>query len=311
MWRVVVPRGGEQPPVPSEPPAPPHWGYSAPWAPPPRPPLAAKRPMSDSDDGDEFSEEGSKDQCSSPGDPDSCQMLSRKKRRGIIEKRRRDRINTSLSELRRLVPSAFEKQGSAKLEKAEILQMTVDHLKMLHAKGMDALAYDPSKFAMDYHNIGFRECAAEVARYLVTVEGLDIQDPLRLRLMSHLQCFAAQRELASKQAPWYPGSAPGPPTYPLDTSHSSSANSSFETGSCESAPPASSTTSSTSTSALTPLTTVSGYHQYPQHPHHPPHHYPAPAPAPPSYNHPQQHSYQQNNSPVSKPYRPWGAEVAY
>ena len=62
-------------------------------------------------------------------------MLSRKKRRGIIEKRRRDRINTSLSELRRLVPTAYEKQGSAKLEKAEILQMTVDHLKMLHAKG--------------------------------------------------------------------------------------------------------------------------------------------------------------------------------
>lgn len=89
----------------------------------------------------------------------------------IIEKRRRDRINNSLSELRRLVPSAYEKQvrevsqpneqltlrkahlksvgllksylfhflsslkGSAKLEKAEILQMTVDHLKMLHAAG--------------------------------------------------------------------------------------------------------------------------------------------------------------------------------
>lgn len=61
--------------------------------------------------------------------------MTRKRRRGIIEKRRRDRINHSLSELRRLVPSAFEKQGSAKLEKAEILQLTVDHLKMLHAKG--------------------------------------------------------------------------------------------------------------------------------------------------------------------------------
>jgi YRPW motif-containing protein len=35
-------------------------------------------------------------------------------------------------ELRRLVPAAFEKQGSAKLEKAEILQMTVDHLRHLH-----------------------------------------------------------------------------------------------------------------------------------------------------------------------------------
>lgn len=53
----------------------------------------------------------------------------------MIEKRRRDRINNSLNELRRLVPAAFEKQGSAKLEKAEILQMTVDHLTMLHAKG--------------------------------------------------------------------------------------------------------------------------------------------------------------------------------
>lgn len=53
----------------------------------------------------------------------------------MIEKKRRDRINNSLNDLRRLVPAAFEKQGSAKLEKAEILQMTVDHLTMLHAKG--------------------------------------------------------------------------------------------------------------------------------------------------------------------------------
>ncbi|XP_053124767.1 hairy/enhancer-of-split related with YRPW motif-like protein isoform X2 [Hemicordylus capensis] len=65
----------------------------------------------------------------------TSQMQARKKRRGIIEKRRRDRINNSLSELRRLVPTAFEKQGSSKLEKAEILQMTVDHLRMLHATG--------------------------------------------------------------------------------------------------------------------------------------------------------------------------------
>lgn len=69
------------------------------------------------------------------GDTDSCQHLSRKKRRGVIEKKRRDRINSSLSELKRLVPSAFEKQGSAKLEKAEILQMTVDHLKTINTKG--------------------------------------------------------------------------------------------------------------------------------------------------------------------------------
>ncbi|KAK8768165.1 hairy/enhancer-of-split related with YRPW motif protein 1-like [Amblyomma americanum] len=155
----------------------------------------------------------------------SCQLLTRKKRRGIIEKRRRDRINSSLSELRRLVPTAFEKQGSAKLEKAEILQMTVDHLKMLHSKGVDAFTFDPHKFAMDYHGMGFRECASEVARYLVAIEGIDLQDPLRLRLMSHLQCYSAQRELAAKSswspasgaspAPHYPSSLPSPQPAPV------------------------------------------------------------------------------------------------
>lgn len=51
---------------------------------------------------------------------------------------------------------------------------------------------------MDYHIIGFRECAAEVARYLLNHEGMDIQDPLRMRLLSHLQCFVAQREISAK-----------------------------------------------------------------------------------------------------------------
>lgn len=67
---------------------------------------------------------------------------------------------------------------------------------------------------MDYHNIGFRECAAEVARYLVTIEGMDIQDPLRLRLMSHLQCYAAQRDLANKQAATGWGWGPTTPSQP-------------------------------------------------------------------------------------------------
>ncbi len=40
-------------------------------------------------------------------------------------------------ELRRLVPQAISKEGSTKLEKAEILQMTVDHLRALqHNKGL-------------------------------------------------------------------------------------------------------------------------------------------------------------------------------
>lgn len=64
----------------------------------------------------------------------------------VIEKRRRDRINHSLNELRRLVPAAFEKQGSAKLEKAEILQLTVEHLKQLRNKGTCGLSYRRREF---------------------------------------------------------------------------------------------------------------------------------------------------------------------
>ncbi|XP_067862593.1 hairy/enhancer-of-split related with YRPW motif-like protein [Heptranchias perlo] len=123
-------------------------------------------------------------------------ILARKKRRGIIEKRRRDRINNSLSELRRLVPTAFEKQGSSKLEKAEILQMTVDHLKLLHATGGKGY-FDPHLLAVDYRSIGFRECLAEVIRYLSSLErfqGHDNTDPLKDRLVSHLNTYVSEIE---------------------------------------------------------------------------------------------------------------------
>ncbi|XP_036395069.1 hairy/enhancer-of-split related with YRPW motif protein 1-like [Megalops cyprinoides] len=140
----------------------------------------------------------------------TTQVQARKRRRGIIEKRRRDRINNSLSELRRLVPSAFEKQGSAKLEKAEILQMTVDHLKMLHAAGGKGY-FDAHALAMDYRTLGFRECLAETARYLSFMEGLDGADPLRIRLVSHLNSYVCQRETHSGIGHLAWGSAFGTP----------------------------------------------------------------------------------------------------
>ncbi|XP_072218109.1 hairy/enhancer-of-split related with YRPW motif protein 2 [Leuresthes tenuis] len=135
--------------------------------------------------------------CGSP--TTTTQLMARKKRRGIIEKRRRDRINSSLSELRRLVPTAFEKQGSAKLEKAEILQMTVDHLKMLQATGGKGYL-DAQALALDFLSLGFRECVTEVSRYLSAVEGLDSGDPLRSRLLSHLTSCASQRDAAALTA---------------------------------------------------------------------------------------------------------------
>ncbi|KAJ8268250.1 hypothetical protein COCON_G00134220 [Conger conger] len=157
----------------------------------------------------------------SPGS--TSQILARKKRRGIIEKRRRDRINHSLSELRRLVPSAFEKQGSSKLEKAEILQMTVDHLKLLHAMGGKGY-FDARALAVDYRTLGFRECVGEVVRYLSSLEGLEAPDPIGARLVSHLSHCASeldplmQSPAAVPFTPWPWASFPHLPTAPPTSS---------------------------------------------------------------------------------------------
>ncbi|CAB3383089.1 Hypothetical predicted protein [Cloeon dipterum] len=267
----------QQPPPPPPPPA----AYLQPWQPQPPPPQThsqSARSVDDSDGDDLFSENDSKEQCVSPTEgssgSSSCETMTRKRRRGVIEKRRRDRINNCLSELRRLVPSAFEKQGSAKLEKAEILQLTVEHLKNKGGSGNVGSGVE-ERVAMDYVGLGFRECAAEVARYLVSVEGIPLEDPMRMRLISHLHSFAKNREMQVKQAATaWPGApsafAPPEPLY---------------------APPAG---------------------PPPEYFYQPPPAGPQPLPvgstAPGGpYHH--AHSSQGPPPPSAKPYRPWGAEL--
>ncbi|XP_032440863.1 hairy/enhancer-of-split related with YRPW motif protein 2-like isoform X2 [Xiphophorus hellerii] len=134
----------------------------------------------------------------------AAQLMARKRRRGIIEKRRRDRINGSLSELRRLVPTAWEKQGSAKLEKAEILQMTVEHLRTLQAGGTG----QQEALALDFLSLGFRECVNEAFCYLSAMEPLDSCNALRRRLLAHLSYCAAQRDAAAMTARLQPRPPP-------------------------------------------------------------------------------------------------------
>ena len=92
--------------------------------------------------------------------------------------------------------------------------MTVDYLKILNNKEVhNSNTYDSHKPIIDYHTIGFKECVNEVSRYLVTVEGMDLDDPVRLRLMSHLQCFAAQRGSTNKENPLSSSTSANPFSY--------------------------------------------------------------------------------------------------
>lgn len=61
-------------------------------------------------------------------------------------------------------------------------------------------AYGNTRAFLDYRIMGFRECTAEVARYMTSVEGVDMKDPHHIRLLNHLENFLAQRELAINAA---------------------------------------------------------------------------------------------------------------
>ncbi|XP_063281870.1 hairy and enhancer of split-related protein HELT [Pelobates fuscus] len=109
----------------------------------------------------------------------------------VIEKRRRDRINRCLSELGKTVPMALAKQNTGKLEKAEILEMTVQYLRALHAadfpRGRDKDLL--SEFA-NYFHYGYHECMKNLVHYLTTVERMETKDTKYARIVAFLQSKA-------------------------------------------------------------------------------------------------------------------------
>ncbi|XP_077998418.1 transcription factor HES-1-A-like [Glandiceps talaboti] len=110
---------------------------------------------------------------------------TRKSSKPIMEKRRRARINESLSQLKTLILDAMKKDSSrhSKLEKADILEMTVKYLRNVQRQQMSAaLTLDPS--VLSKYRAGFNECFGEVQRYLTNLEGVDTDS--RSRLLGHL-----------------------------------------------------------------------------------------------------------------------------
>ncbi|NXR14518.1 HES1 factor, partial [Semnornis frantzii] len=109
----------------------------------------------------------------------------------IMEKRRRARINESLGQLKTLILDALKKDSSrhSKLEKADILEMTVKHLRNLQRVQMTAaLSADPT--VLGKYRAGFNECMNEVTRFLSTCEGVNTD--VRTRLLSHLSACLGQ-----------------------------------------------------------------------------------------------------------------------
>ncbi|XP_014230441.1 transcription factor HES-1-like [Trichogramma pretiosum] len=109
----------------------------------------------------------------------------RRSNKPIMEKRRRARINQCLDELKSLILEAMKKDPTrhSKLEKADILEMTVKHLQQIQRQQLTtAVASDPA--VLTKFRSGFSECANEVNRYVNHLENVD--PTVKQRLVSHL-----------------------------------------------------------------------------------------------------------------------------
>lgn len=145
--------------------------------------------------------------------PDKPKTASehRKSSKPIMEKRRRARINESLGQLKTLILDALKKDSSrhSKLEKADILEMTVKHLRNLQRAQMTAaLNTDPT--VLGKYRAGFSECMNEVTRFLSTCEGVNTE--VRTRLLGHLaNCMTQINAMNYPSQHQLPG---GPPNHP-------------------------------------------------------------------------------------------------
>ncbi|XP_074655686.1 transcription factor HES-1-B-like [Tubulanus polymorphus] len=128
----------------------------------------------------------------------------RKLMKVAIEKKRRARINSSLNELKTLLEVTFGQQipRDSKLEKADILELAVVHLKQRQRQLLAASAVRDAT-VMDKYQVGYSECVSEVSRYMASVEGID--QGLRPRVVEHLSnkitCASASHATSATRAP--------------------------------------------------------------------------------------------------------------
>ncbi|XP_020287411.1 enhancer of split mbeta protein-like [Pseudomyrmex gracilis] len=110
----------------------------------------------------------------------------------LLERKRRARINRCLDELKDLMVDALETEGEniSKLEKADILELTVRHLQKLQASrpsGLSVTITNGDEISAESRwQSGFGHCAAEACRFLSSLPG-EAADRLARHLAAGLQ----------------------------------------------------------------------------------------------------------------------------
>ncbi|KAM4703742.1 transcription factor HES-5 [Rhinophrynus dorsalis] len=116
-----------------------------------------------------------------------------KLRKPVVEKMRRDRINSSIEQLKVLLEKEFHRQEpNVKLEKADILEMAVSYLQQQKSQSSSIESLE-----QDYKQ-GFSWCLKEAVQFLCYYpDGGEAQ----MKLLSHLQ---APHNVSAASSPYLP-----------------------------------------------------------------------------------------------------------
>ncbi|XP_030070885.1 class E basic helix-loop-helix protein 41 [Microcaecilia unicolor] len=122
----------------------------------------------------------------------------------LIEKKRRDRINECIAQLKDLLPEHLKLTTLGHLEKAVVLELTLKHLKALTAlteqqhqkiialQNGERSLKSPIQSDLDAFHSGFQSCAKEVLQYLSRYESWTPREQRCAQLINHLHSLSGQ-----------------------------------------------------------------------------------------------------------------------
>ncbi|XP_028814185.1 class E basic helix-loop-helix protein 41 [Denticeps clupeoides] len=122
----------------------------------------------------------------------------------LIEKKRRDRINECIGQLKDLLPEHLKLTTLGHLEKAVVLELTLKHLNALTAvteqqhqkivalQNGDRSVKSSIQADLEAFHSGFQACAKEVLQYLHRCENWSAREQRCGQLITHLHKAAAQ-----------------------------------------------------------------------------------------------------------------------
>ncbi|XP_074531500.1 transcription factor HES-5-like [Halichoeres trimaculatus] len=123
--------------------------------------------------------------------------LTHKLRKPLVEKLRRERINSSIEQLKSLLgPEFLKQQPDSKLEKADILEMTVCVLRQLQQQQQHKQAVNSAAVTQ-----GYSRCVQEAAHFLSREQ---VNMTSQRRLLNHFNKLQSSSEKKLTEADFSP-----------------------------------------------------------------------------------------------------------